>query len=175
MIAFGAMAGVKVVNPETGSLENRVATMAAQAIEGWRARGLDGTVPVPGGGEMPARFAAGIMPVEFLLHAWDMAQGSGTPLVVSDEVVAYVHKLAEQLVPGARGSSFSRRGRPVHGCRPDGAAGRFRRPSSRGCMTGSDDADAQAHRRRQAVLPLRSSPTRRGSRSSRCSATSARS
>lgn len=56
---------------------------------------------------MPARFAASIMPVEFLLHAWDMAQGSGTPLVVSDEVVAYVHKLAEQLVPGARGSSFA--------------------------------------------------------------------
>ncbi|WP_231925032.1 TIGR03086 family metal-binding protein [Micromonospora purpureochromogenes] len=107
MVAFGSMAGVEVVNPETGSLENRVATMAAQAIEGWRARGLDGTVPFPGGGEMPARFAASIMPVEFLLHAWDMAQGSGRPLVVSDEVVAYVHKLAEQLVPGGRGSSFA--------------------------------------------------------------------
>lgn len=107
MVAFGSMAGVEVVNPETGSLENRVATMAAQAIEGWRARGLDGTVPAPGGGEMPATFAASVMPVEFLLHAWDMAQGSGTPLVVSDEVVAYVHKLAEQIVPGARGSSFA--------------------------------------------------------------------
>ena len=35
-----------------------------------------------------------------------MAQGSGKPLVVSDEVVAYVHKLAEQIVPGGRGSSF---------------------------------------------------------------------
>ncbi|SCL34473.1 transcriptional regulator, ArsR family [Micromonospora rhizosphaerae] len=106
MVAFGSMAGVEVVNPETGSLENRVATMAAQAIEGWRARGLDGAVPVPGG-EMPARLAASILPVEFLLHAWDMAQGSGKPVVVSDEVVAYVHKLAEQIVPGARGSSFA--------------------------------------------------------------------
>lgn len=106
MVALGSMAGVEVVNPETGSLENRVATMAAQAIEGWRARGLDGTVQAPGGGEMPARFAASIMPVELLLHAWDMAQGSGKPLVVSDEVVAYVHKLAEQVVPGGRGSSF---------------------------------------------------------------------
>jgi uncharacterized protein (TIGR03086 family) len=106
MVAFGSMAGVEVMNPDTGSLENRVATMAAQAIEGWRARGLEGAVPAPGGGEMPARFAAGIMPVEFLLHAWDMAQGSGKLLVVSDEVVAYVHKLAEQIVPGARGSAF---------------------------------------------------------------------
>lgn len=106
MVAFGAMAGVEVVNPESGPLENRVATMAAQAIEGWRARGLEGSVPAPGGGEMPAAFAASIMPVEFLLHAWDMAQGSGQELVVSDEVVAYVHKLAEQVVPGGRGSSF---------------------------------------------------------------------
>ena len=52
-------------------------------------------------------FAAGVLPVEFLLHAWDMAQGAGKPLVVGDEVVAYVHKLAEQVVPGARGSSFA--------------------------------------------------------------------
>jgi hypothetical protein len=36
-----------------------------------------------------------------------MAQGSGKPLVVSDEVVAYVHKLAEQIVPGGRVSSFA--------------------------------------------------------------------
>ena len=106
MVAFGAMAGVQVTNPESGSLEHRVATMAAQAIEGWRARGLEGTVPGPGG-EMPARFAASIMPVEFLLHAWDMAQGSGKAIVVSDEVVAYVHELARTIVPGARGAAFA--------------------------------------------------------------------
>ncbi|WP_236648467.1 TIGR03086 family metal-binding protein [Micromonospora sicca] len=106
MVTLGAMAGVEVVNPGTGSLEDRTATMAAQAIEGWRARGLDGAVAAPGGGEMPAAFVAGIMPVEFLLHAWDLAQASGTPLAVSDEVMAYVHKLAEQIVPGGRGSSF---------------------------------------------------------------------
>lgn len=106
MVGLGAMAGVEVVDPETGSLENRVATMGAQAIEGWRARGLEGTVPAPGGSEMPAVFAASILPVEFLLHAWDMSQGSGATLVVSDEVVAYVRKLAEQIVPGARGAAF---------------------------------------------------------------------
>jgi len=107
LVAFGSMAGVEVINPETGSLENRVATMAAQAIEGWRDRGLEGTVPGPGGGEMPATFAAGIMPVEFLLHAWDMAQGSGKAMVASDEVVTYVHKIAETIVPGARGAAFA--------------------------------------------------------------------
>jgi uncharacterized protein (TIGR03086 family) len=104
--ALGSMVGVEVVKPETGSLEDKVATMAAQVIEGWRERGLEGRVPGPGGMEMPAAYGASIVPVEFLLHAWDMAQGSGKTLVVSDEVVGYVHKLAEQIVPGGRGRSF---------------------------------------------------------------------
>jgi uncharacterized protein (TIGR03086 family) len=103
---LGSMAGVEVLKPETGSLEDKVATMAAQVIEGWRERELEGTVPGPGGMEMPAAFGASIMTVEFLVHAWDMAQGSGKTLVVSDELVGYVHKLAEQVVPGARGRSF---------------------------------------------------------------------
>ena len=99
---LGSMAGVTVTNPGTGSLEHRVATMAAQAIEGWRSRGLDGTVPSPAGGEMPAAMAAGILSVEFLLHGWDFAQASGQEVVVSDEVVDYVRAIAEKLVPGSR-------------------------------------------------------------------------
>jgi len=106
MATFGSMAGVEVTIPEKGPLENKIATMGAQAVEGWRVRGLEGTVPGRHG-DIPAAFAAGVMPVEFLLHAWDMAQGSGKTMVVSDEVVAYVHKLAEQVVPGGRGSSFA--------------------------------------------------------------------
>ena len=81
------MAGATVTNPEEGSLENRVSTMAGQAIEAWRARGLDGTVPSPRGGEMPATMAAGILSIEFLVHAWDLGQASGNEVVVSDEVV----------------------------------------------------------------------------------------
>lgn len=104
---LGAMAGVTVTNPEQGSLENRISVMAAQTIDGWRAVDLDGTVSGPGGREMPASFAAAILPVELLLHAWDMAQGSGQELRVSDEVVAYVARLAEGIVPGGRGRSFA--------------------------------------------------------------------
>ena len=55
---LGAMAGATVVNPEEGSLENRVSVMAAQAIDAWRTVDLDGTVPGPGGDEMPAAFGA---------------------------------------------------------------------------------------------------------------------
>jgi uncharacterized protein (TIGR03086 family) len=104
---LGAMAGVTVTNPEEGSLENRISVMAAQTIDGWRAVDLDGTVPGPGGREMPASFGAGILAVELLLHAWDMAQGSGQTLHVSDEVVGYVATLAEGIVPGGRGRSFA--------------------------------------------------------------------
>ena len=103
LVQLGAMAGATVVNPEEGSLENRISVMAAQAIDAWRAVDLDGTVPGPGGSEMPAAFAASILPIEILLHGWDMAQGSGQTLHVSDELVAYVRTLAESVVPGGRG------------------------------------------------------------------------
>jgi len=95
------MAGVQVVNPEAGSLENRVSVMAAQAIDGWRQVELDGTVPGHGS-DMPAAFAAGILPVELVLHGWDLAQASGQQLHISDELVAYLVVLAEGLVPGGR-------------------------------------------------------------------------
>jgi len=105
LVQLGGLAGGTVVNPEEGSLENRVSVMADQAITAWRAVDLDGTVPGPGG-EMPAAFAASILPLELLLHGWDLAQASGQTLHVSDEVVAYVAQLAETVVPGARGRSF---------------------------------------------------------------------
>jgi uncharacterized protein (TIGR03086 family) len=102
LVQLGAMAGATVVNPEEGSLENRISVMAAQAIDAWRAVDLEGTVPGPGGSEMPAAFAASILPIEILLHGWDIAQGSGQTLRVSDELVAYVRTLAESVVPGGR-------------------------------------------------------------------------
>ena len=102
LAGVGSMAGADVVNPQQGSLENRVAVMAAQAIEAWRGRGVEGMIPAPGGGEMPADVGASIMSLEFLLHAWDFAQASGQPLTVSDEVVAYVQTLADPIIPAGR-------------------------------------------------------------------------
>ncbi len=99
---LGAMAGATVVNPEEGSLENRISVMADGAIAAWRGVDLDGTVPGPGGREMPAAIGASLLPVELLLHGWDIAQGAGRELRVSDEVVAYVRVLAEGVVPSGR-------------------------------------------------------------------------
>ncbi len=106
LVQLAAMAGATATDPGTGAPEDRLADLGMQAVDAWKARGLDGAVRHPAGPEMPASFAASILPVELLLHAWDLAQGSGHPLVVSDELVAYVAKLAEGVVPGGRGSSF---------------------------------------------------------------------
>ncbi|WP_027860137.1 TIGR03086 family metal-binding protein [Marmoricola sp. URHB0036] len=103
---LGAFAGATVTKPEQGGLENKVSVMTAQAVDAWRANGLDGTVAGPGGSELPASFAAGILPVELLLHGWDLAQASGQQMHLSDELVAYVRTLADTLVPGGRGTNF---------------------------------------------------------------------
>jgi uncharacterized protein (TIGR03086 family) len=119
LVQLGAMAGATVVNPEEGSLENRISVMAAQAIDAWRAVDLEGTVPGPGGSEMPAAFAASILPIEILLHGWDIAQSSGQTLRVSDELVAYVRTLAESVVPGGRArGSFADEVTPAPGASP---------------------------------------------------------
>ena len=107
MEQLGAMAGATVTNPDAGSLENRVSVMAAEAIKGWRAVDLSGTVPGPGGSQMPASMAAGILSMEIALHGWDIAQSSGQPFTLPDDLVAYLRGHAEALVPGGRGSSFA--------------------------------------------------------------------
>lgn len=102
LTGVAAMGGATVVDPEEGSLENRVAVMAAQAIEAWRVRGVEGTVPTPGGGEVPASVGAGVISLELLLHAWDFAEASGQQVPVSEEVAAYVRTLAEPIIPPGR-------------------------------------------------------------------------
>ena len=103
---LGAMAGATVTRPAQGPLENKVSVMAAQAIDGWRAVDLDGTVPGPGGSELPAAFAASILPLEMALHGWDLAQASGQEIRISDELVTYLRTVADSVVPGGRGRSF---------------------------------------------------------------------
>jgi len=103
IIGVGGMAGAEVVNPEEGSLENRVSTMAGTAIEAWRARGVEGMVTGSGGHDLPATVAATILSIEFLLHGWDFAQTSGQQVVVSDEVVAWMSEHGSDIIASGRG------------------------------------------------------------------------
>jgi uncharacterized protein (TIGR03086 family) len=103
LTGVGAMAGATVVDPDEGSLENRVSVMAGAVIDAWRTVDLDGTVPGPGGAQMPAAIGAVILPIELVVHAWDLAQASGQQVHISDELVEYVRGMAETVVPDGRG------------------------------------------------------------------------
>jgi|tagenome__1003787_1003787.scaffolds.fasta_scaffold20882439_1 uncharacterized protein (TIGR03086 family) len=107
LVSLGAMAGVGLEIPAEGSLETKVSTLADRALSAWRDRGLEGTVSDPGGNELPAALGPAVIDVELLLHGWDLAQGSGQTLDVSDEVVGYVAELAVGLIEGGRGSAFA--------------------------------------------------------------------
>jgi uncharacterized protein (TIGR03086 family) len=107
MTGLGAMAGARVEMPAEGSLESKVSVMAGEALTAWRARGLEGTVTDSGGRELPATFGPTIIAVELLLHGWDLAEGSGQTIEVSDEVVAYIAELGEQIIPPGRGGPFA--------------------------------------------------------------------
>ena len=92
-----------VANPEQGSLENRISVMAAQAIDAWRAgRPRRHRARSRWRARCPPSFAASILPLELVLHGWDLAQASGQELHISDELVDYLRGLAEDVVPGGR-------------------------------------------------------------------------
>lgn len=103
---LGGMAGAQLPVPAEGSLEDKVSVLAGQVIDAWRIVDLTGTVPGPDGG-VPAVFLASILPLELVLHGWDLAQASGQQLHVSDELVAYVRELTEDVITRGRGSSFA--------------------------------------------------------------------
>jgi len=103
----GGMSGADVVQPESGSLESKVSVLADQAVTAWRARGLDGSVTLGNGFELPAATAAALLPIELMLHGWDLAEGSGQRLVVSEPLVDYVRTLAADVVPSGRGRRFA--------------------------------------------------------------------
>ena len=104
---LGTLAGQgPVAVPEQGSLEDRVSVITGDALAAWRDVDLDGTLAGPGGASVPARFLACILPLELLLHGWDLAQASGQQLHVSDEVVEYIGDLSREVVAQGRGTSF---------------------------------------------------------------------
>jgi uncharacterized protein (TIGR03086 family) len=109
---LAGMVGAEV-GPAPGGAdpEARVATVAQQTLEAWQRRGLDGTVDL-GGHDAPASHAATILPLELLVHGWDLATATGQKLPVADDLAAYVLELAQQFItPQVRaGGSF---GEPV--------------------------------------------------------------
>ena len=95
---IGANAGAEF--PERNradSVERQVVLAARPALDAWHKRGLDGTVPF-GGGEAPAKMMAGVLSIEFLVHAWDYAKALGHEVDAPDSLSDYVLGLAKQII-----------------------------------------------------------------------------
>jgi uncharacterized protein (TIGR03086 family) len=79
------------------SVEHQVVLAARPALDAWRKRGLDGMVTA-GPNEMPAKIMAGILSLEFLVHAWDYAKATGREVTAPDALSDYVMGLAKIII-----------------------------------------------------------------------------
>ena len=107
MILLASVAGEPLDSPLTGTLEGDVAAATEGALGAWRRRGLEGSVAV-GRSILPASLAAEIIPLELLVHGWDIARATGRDIEVPAEVAGYVLGRARELITeDKRGRSFA--------------------------------------------------------------------
>ncbi len=101
---LGGIAGATIPEKiDASSAEDYIAQAAEPALAAWRARGLDGEVPF-GGGQAPAALPAGILSLEFFVHAWDFARATDQAFSPSEPLTAFVTEIAEQIIqPDNRG------------------------------------------------------------------------
>ena len=107
MVLLAAVAGEQVEAPAGEALEVRVAATAEAALAAWRLRGLDGQVAV-GRSVLPASLAVEIIPLELLVHGWDVARATGQHIDVPADIAGYVLDRARELITeDKRGRSFA--------------------------------------------------------------------
>lgn len=95
---IGGAAGAELPDRDADdSVERQVVAAARPALDAWHRRGLDGTVKF-GDGEAPARVMAGVMSLEFLVHAWDYASAVGGEVHAPDSLSDYVMGLAQKVI-----------------------------------------------------------------------------
>ncbi|MCV7303351.1 TIGR03086 family protein [Mycobacterium barrassiae] len=95
---IGGAAGAEFPERDrTDSVERQVVLAARPALDAWKRRGLDGTVSF-GTNEVPAKLMAGILSLEFLVHAWDYAAAVGREVDAPDSLTDYVMGLARNII-----------------------------------------------------------------------------
>lgn len=82
------------------SPERQVIAAARPALDAWHRHGLHGTVTV-GPNELPATLVAGILSLEFLVHAWDYATATGRTVDAAEPLAEYVLDLAHTIITPA--------------------------------------------------------------------------
>ncbi|MBV8348514.1 MAG: TIGR03086 family protein [Mycolicibacterium sp.] len=96
--AIGGAAGATFPprDPDASPLA-QVSAAADAALDAWRRRGLDGTVSIRSN-QVPAIVAAGVLSIEFLVHAWDYAVATGQRITLPEPVADYVLGLASRII-----------------------------------------------------------------------------
>ena len=79
------------------SVERQVIAAARPALDAWHKRGLHGTISL-GPDEAPAKVMAGVLSIEFLVHAWDYAAATGRKIDAPDSLSEYVLGMAHTIV-----------------------------------------------------------------------------
>jgi uncharacterized protein (TIGR03086 family) len=82
---------------ETDSVERQIIAAARPALDAWHRHGLNGMVMV-GPNEAPAAIMAGVLSIEFLVHAWDYAVATGRDVDAPDSLAEYVLGLAREII-----------------------------------------------------------------------------
>ncbi|MEB3035091.1 TIGR03086 family metal-binding protein [[Mycobacterium] nativiensis] len=96
-ILGGAAGAVPPTRDAGDSPAAQVLAAGRPALDAWRSRGLDGAVAF-GPNELPAKVAAGILALEFLVHAWDYATATGRTLDAPEPLAGYVLGLAQEII-----------------------------------------------------------------------------
>jgi uncharacterized protein (TIGR03086 family) len=95
---IGHAAGAEIAErDEADSVERQIMRAARPALEAWRRRGLEGTVP-SGANGTPAQVLAGVLSIEFLVHAWDYAMATGQEVDAPEPLSDYVLGLATKII-----------------------------------------------------------------------------
>jgi uncharacterized protein (TIGR03086 family) len=103
---IGGAAGAELPpRDEADSVERQVIAAARPALDAWHRHGLDGMVML-GPDEAPAAVIAGVLSIEFLVHAWDYAVATGRDVDVPDSLAEYVLALGRNIItPESRTSA----------------------------------------------------------------------
>jgi uncharacterized protein (TIGR03086 family) len=96
--SIGGAAGAQFPERDrSDSVERQVVLAARPALDAWHHRGLDGTVTI-GQNEAPAKTMAGVLSIEFLVHAWDYAKATDRQVTAPDSLSDYVMGLAKRII-----------------------------------------------------------------------------
>jgi uncharacterized protein (TIGR03086 family) len=99
--SIGGAAGAELpLRNRDDSVERQIVRAARPALDAWRRRGLDGTVQI-GSNDAPAKMMAGVLSIEFLVHAWDYARATDQKVEPAPELAEFVFGLARNIITPA--------------------------------------------------------------------------